>query len=87
MSDAPTPPKGSYINDFFESFLTPLPPLIRSLPSIIRFFGVILDPLPPKIGHHLCKITNISSHLPPLLGGVGVSDMIEIVNKYIILLC
>ena len=43
------------MSDFFGSFLTPPPLLIRFLPSIIRFFGVILDP-PLKIGHHLCTL-------------------------------
>ena len=45
------------MSDFFESFLTPLPPLIRFFPSIIRFFGVILDPppCPPKNRTPLCK--------------------------------
>ena len=37
----------------------PSPPNVQFLPSNVRFFWVILDPLsPPKIGHHLCTFSN-----------------------------
>ena len=42
------------MSDFFESFLTPPPPLIRFLPYTIWFFRP--PPSPPKIGHHLWTI-------------------------------
>jgi len=34
------------MSDFFCSFLTPFPPNVPFLPSNVRFFGVILGPLP-----------------------------------------
>ena len=43
------------MSDFFESFLTPPPPLnpIFTFYTPI-FWGHFRPPSPPKIGHHLC---------------------------------
>ena len=44
---------------FLSNFWPPLPPLIRFLPSIIRFFGVILNPPPPLKSDiiYVCSLT------------------------------